>query len=81
MATHPTNNNASEGPILVESFQPKQDYDPSSGNEAALVEHGSPETLDANGNPVTVEEIAKQKSWFAYMKTPQFWLVILLGYA
>jgi hypothetical protein len=59
-------------PKGVDASQPH-----SSGNEL-----GGSEMVDrasANGNPVLEEDAQTKGSWFAYLKTKQFWVALLLG--
>ncbi|KAF2836742.1 DUF914-domain-containing protein [Patellaria atrata CBS 101060] len=46
--------------------------------------HGTPELLDASGDAYAGDgldraDIKPKRNWFAYMKTRQFWIVLLLG--
>ena len=51
----------------------------SSSNDRAIG-HGAPEVIGIEGER-TVEEIEEsKKGWFAYFKTKDFYIVLLLGY-
>jgi solute carrier family 35, member F1/2 len=52
-----------------------------SGNELVGQMHGVPEFVgtDANGHTVVEQEEKSKGKWFSYVKTKQFWLVLLLG--
>lgn len=54
--------------------------DSSSGNGLAGQAHGVPELVGGNGedNTATMEEKSKGR-WFNYLKTRDFWIVLLLG--
>jgi hypothetical protein len=68
------------GPAGTTHVQPKGvdvSQPHSSGNEL-----GGSEMVDrasANGNPVLEEHAQTKGSWFAYLKTKQFWVALLLG--
>lgn len=55
--------------------------DSSSGNGLAGQAHGVPELVGGSGegNAATTEEKSKRR-WFNYLKTKDFWIVLLLGY-
>ena len=55
--------------------------DSSSGNGLAGQAHGVPELVGGSGegNAATTEEKSKRR-WFNYLKTRDFWIVLLLGY-
>ena len=53
--------------------------DSSSGNGLAGQAHGVPELVGGEGNAATTEKGSKGR-WFNYLKTRNFWIVLLLGY-
>ncbi|KAI9825109.1 MAG: hypothetical protein M1832_001429 [Thelocarpon impressellum] len=57
-----------------------------SGSGDGKAGHGAPEVVEVNGSNngpgSTVEELAaRDKSWYAYFKTRDFWMVLVLGQA
>lgn len=54
---------------------------PVSGNERATRDHGIPEVVgeQQNGGVGDAGAPAEKKRWFAYLKTRDFWLVMVLG--
>ena len=62
----------------TEVIHPKGTSDAGSGNERG---HGVPELVGDGAAQTTVADLeGKSKGkWFAYVKTKEFWLVLLLG--
>jgi len=71
-----------KGPSTVETISPEHDGFHSSSLSPM---HGAPEFVDINnsngyGEGRTVEEIEESKrGWFAYSKTKDFYIVLVLG--
>lgn len=60
---------------------PKDSSSPAyrSGNEQRGGDHGVAEYVGHPGNEVLEEEAQSKGTWFAYVKTKQFWVVLILG--
>jgi solute carrier family 35 protein F1/2 len=51
----------------------------SSGNEPTDAPHGVPEYVGHSGHEILEEDAQSKGTWFAYVKTKQFWVVLVLG--
>lgn len=68
--------------VVPATVQPKDaSSTPSySGNNGRADGHGAAEYVGQGANNEILEEEAQSKgTWFAYVKTKQFWLVLVLG--
>jgi solute carrier family 35 protein F1/2 len=69
------------GPIGTTNVQPKG-VDASQAHHSSGNELGDSEMVDranVGGNPVLESDAQTKGSWFAYLKTKQFWVALLLG--
>ncbi len=72
-----------KGSTAVETISPEHNGFQSSSSSPA---HGAPEAIGLNnangyGHGRTVAEIEQSKrGWFAYLKTKNFYIVLVLGY-
>ncbi len=76
------------GKTAVDSVTPADQTEWSSACPSPPGEHAAPHLVGANGGsvggreaPTSVEEIeATEKGWFAYFRTRNFYVVLVLGY-
>lgn len=62
------------GPEETTHVQPKGAAELGSENG-----HGMPQYVDGGVNPVLESEEKSKGQWFAYLKTKQFWVAMILG--
>lgn len=68
------------GAVDTTHVQPKGTSDVSSGNEQLGVRVVDTDAHGTEGvNPVLEHEAQSKGRWFQYVKTKQFWLVMILG--
>ena len=65
---------------------PTDDTQLAASSRSSSVTHGAPEVIEVPdrsraGDDTAIDEIAEsQTGWFAYVKTRNFWIVLVLGY-